>query len=756
MKKKEIPIPLLTGQYVTADYSHTLHTEYDASERDIVAPSVENYGVNVAGYMPLGVTDEWITFEGENAAQKFLEHFGTPNILAYGSAGSWAYQALLSGFRVSFLNGRLPDATYPNMYLGFDIGFSDDEDSKFKFYGYLNSSTSTYSFAVVKEDLPEEAHSDSEGANIKEFSIPGTIIELKPYTVEDTGKGTLGARTARKNGFAVAKYLKEQFEDTISSSEEAGIVTTEKFHLPIIGLFYRGRGSFGNVYKCSFRTSPNTVSDKYPLFSIEIKNQSVIEHKFDFTFFDIPMYNVNMGFGDQATENCKLVFTSTNSTDKFRSYMVTRRDSLKIGPALTKLESKIKATIIAEIKKQFTSFDEGSSTHDLDLMFDEINEWKGLFPAPAKASAETHLSMFNPFEEHGFSTPQPVEVKKTNSDIPLSGGKDGVLGEVLEEGEFDWKSEATVEGIDGGPTKVWEWMLNEIYSGRMDDSLFDPRMVRDSLIIADAYPESVQKTINDLVKYRENEFNYDKSRPDMACIMTPDESVVDIETVFTWARSLGEQKNMSLVPNVGRFRFMDPTTGAQVYLSGYYSYFGTNGQLYNYLTSGTTDPFASGAWSIINKAARNSEELIPSKAEEYTQLTQMDITYYVQQSNGLFKLGLDSAYNPGKTTVLKNIGYIINANRIKNITYLILRDNRILDPTSVNLTALQDLITSKIAPYTKIFKGRVETKVSLSEHPQEMGKYIILADTHIYGDHFSTKNRSQVTIHDAAELSTEN
>ena len=50
MKKKEIPIPLLTGQYVTADYSHTLHTEYDASEQDIVAPSVENYGVNVAGY----------------------------------------------------------------------------------------------------------------------------------------------------------------------------------------------------------------------------------------------------------------------------------------------------------------------------------------------------------------------------------------------------------------------------------------------------------------------------------------------------------------------------------------------------------------------------------------------------------------------------------------------------------------------------------------------------------------------------------
>lgn len=753
MKKKEIPIPLITGQYVTADYSHTLHTEYDASEQDVVAASVENYGINVAGYMPLGVTDEWITFEGDNAAEKFLEHCGTPNVLAYGAAGSYAHQALLSGFRVSFLNGRLPDATYPNMYLGYDITFDDSE--KFKFYGYLNSSSSTYSFAVEKEELPEEAFSDSEGANIKEFEIPKTIIELKPYAVEDAGKGTLGARTARKNGFAVAKYLKEQFEDTISKSTDDKIAVSEKFHLPIIGLFYRGRGSYGNVYKCVFSTSPTSIEDKYPMFTLQIKNQSVIEHKFDFTLFDIPRYNVNMGFGDQATENCKLEFTTTNTTDKFRSYMLTRREALQIGPALVKLESKIKATIIAEIKKQYTSFDESSSTHDLDTLYGEIFEWKNIFPTPTKATAETYLSMFNPFIEHGFSTRQPVEIKKTNSEIPLSGGTDGVLGQILEEGEFNWSSKATVPGIDGEETKVWEWMLNEIYSGRMDDSLFDPRMVRDAMIIADGYPESVQQTLNDLVRYRESDFNYEKSRPDMHVLLTPDESITDMEDVFTWARSLGDTKNMGLIPNVGRFRFTDPTTGAQIYMSGYYSYFGSNGQLYNYLTSGTTDPFASGAWSIVNNAARNSEELIPGTSTEFTQLTATDITYYVQQSNGLFKLGLDAAYNPGKTTVLKNQGYIWNYNRIKNITYLILRDNRIMDPTTVNLTTLQDLITAKIAPYTKIFKGRVETKVSLSEHPQEMGKYVILADTHIYGDHFSTKNRSQVTIHDAAELTAE-
>lgn len=753
MKKKEIPIPMLTGSYVTADYSHTLHSEYDASEKDIVAASTENYGIIVAGYMPLGITDEWITFEGDNAAEKFLTHCGTPNILAYGSAGSWAYQALLSGFRVSFLNTRLPDSTYPNMYLGFDIGFSNEEEDKFKFYGYLDSSTSTYSFAVIKEDLPEKAHTDSEGANIKEFSIPKTFIELKAYTVEDAGKGTLGARTARKNGFAVAKYLKEQFVDTISTSEEAGIVTTEKFHLPIIGLFYRGRGSYGNVYKCNFSLSPNTVSDKYPLFTLEIKNNNVIEHKFNFTLFDIPMYNTNMGFGDQATENCKLTFTTTNTSDKFRSYMVTRRESLKIGPAFKKLDEKIKASIIAEIKKQFTSFDFETSTNDLQLVFDEIKEWKGVFPTPAKASAETYLSLYNPFKDHGFSTPQPVEIKKTSSSIPLSGGKDGILGDILEEGEFSWDSKATIESVSDGPTKVWEWMLNEAYSGRTDNSLFDPRMVRDGMIIADAYPESVQQTIFNLTKYRDNDFNYEKSRPDIFATVTPDESITDIESVYTWARSFGEEKNYGLIPNIGRFRFTDPHTGAQVYMSGYYSYFGTNGQLYNYLVSGTTDPFASGSWSIVSNAAKNSEELIPSTSDEFTQLTAMDITYYVQQSNGLFKLGLDTAYNPGKTSVYKNQGYIWNANRIKNITYLTLRDNRIMDPTTVNLTALQDLITAKIAPYTNIFKGRVETKVSLSEHPQEMGKYIILADTHIYGDHFSTRNRSSVTIHDAADLS---
>lgn len=752
MNKKEIPIPLLTGQYVTADYSHTLHTEYDASEKDIVSPSVENYGIISAGYMPLGVTDEWMTFEGENAAQKFLEHFGTPNILAYGSSGSWAYQALLSGFRVSYLNGRLPDATYPNMYLGLDVSFN--EEDTFKFYGYLKSDTSTYSFAVIKDDLPEDAFTDADGANIKTFSIPKTIIQLKPYTVEDAGKGTLGGRTARKNGFQVAKYLKEATEDTISTSDDEKIAASEKFHLPILGLFYRGRGSFGNVYKCKFSLSPNSVNEKYPLFTLEIKNQSTIEHKFDFTLFDIPMYNVNMGFGDQATENCKITFTSSNSTDKFRAYMITRRDSLKFGPVIGKLEKKIHATIVAEIKKQFTSFDEATSTHDLDMLLEEISEWKGAFPTPTKASAETYLSLFNPFKEHGFGTPQPVDIPKTSDEIPLSGGKDGKLGEILEEGEFDWTSKAKVEGLDGD-VKVWEWIYNEIYSGRMDDSLFDPRMVRDGVIIADAYPESVQTTIRNLIQYRENVFNYDKSRPDIACVMTPEDSVVDIESVFTWGRSLGEERNRTLIPNVGRFRFMDPTTGAQVHLSGFYSYFGVNGQLYNYFTSGTTDPFASGAWSIVHKAARNSEELIPSKAQEFSQLTQMDITYFVQQSNGLFKLGLDTAYNPGKTSVLKNLGYIVNTNRIKNITYLILRDNRIIDPTSVNLTALQDLITAKIAPYTRIFKGRVETKVSVSEHPQEIGKYVVLADTNIYGDHFSDKNRTQVTVHDAADLNKE-
>lgn len=751
MRKKEIPIPLLTGAYVTANYSHTLHTEYDASEKNIEAQSVENYGVIMAGYQPLGITDEWIGFEGPDAAAKFLNHFGDPNVLSYGNAGSYAYQALLSGFRVFFLNTRLPDATHPNVYLALDVKF--DEEDKFKFYGWLDKTHSSYHFAVNKDDLPEGSKQDSGEDSIKEIEIPKTIIQMKPYTVEDAGKGTVGYRSSKKNGFEVAKYLKEHAEDTITDSSHAGIEVSEKFHLPYIGLFYRGRGAFGNVYKCKFSTSPTTMNGKYPLFNLQIQRDSVIEHKFDFSLFDYPMYDVNMGFGDQATENCKLVFTDTNRPDKFRAYMITRRDALKVGPMLDKLEKKIKRTIVDEIKKVLVAFDEGSSTNDLDLMLEEIMEWKSLFPTPAKASPETYISRFNPFERHGFTVPQPVDIVKTPDTIPLSGGKDGILGDIIEGGEFDWKSEGTLESInEGEPFKVWEWMLNEAYSGRTDRSLFDPRMVRDGVIFADGLPESVQKTIRDLVKYRENEFNYDKSRPDIFSILTPDESVVDIEDVFTWIRTLGNEENMRVVPNIGRFRFTDPSTGAQVYMSGYWSYLGRNGQLYNYLTSGTTDPFASGAWSTVNKAARNSEELIPSTSIEFDQLTKMDITYYVQQSNGLFKLGLDAAFNPIKTTVLKNIGYIFNLCRIKNITYNILRDNRIMDPTSVNLTALQDLISAKIAPYTKIFKGRVETKVTLSEHPKEIGKYIVLADTNIYGDHFSTRNRSSITIHDAAEL----
>ena len=758
MNKKEIPIPMLTGQYVTLNYSHTLHTEYDLSEKEVTPRSTENYSVICAGYQPLGITDEWIGFEGPKAAEMFLEHCGQPNILAYGNPGSYAYQALLSGFRVFFLNTRLPDATYPNMYLAYDVSFAkggSDED-KFKFYGWMKKGGSEYSFAINKEDLAEEAFTEDAGANIKEFEIPKTIIELKPYSVTGAGKGTLGGKTAKKNGFKVAEYLKTQFKDTITESEEEKIETNEVFHLPVIGLFYRGRGAYGNVYKCEFSKSPTTMNDKYPLFDIKIVNQSTIEHKFDFSLFDYPMYQVNMGFGDRATEECKLNFTETNRPDKFRSYMLSRREALTIGPLLDKIESKIYKTIVAEIQKQLTSFLPESSTHDLDDMIEEIKEWRGAFPKPEKASAETYLSHFDPFKEYKFTTAQPVEIKKTPASIPLSGGEDGILGKILEEGEFSWESKGTLESVnENRPFKVWEWMLNEAYSGRTDRSLFDPRMVRDGAIIADGYPESVQKTIQELVKYRPEVFNYDRSRPDIFAVMTPDDGITDIEDVFTWIRTLGPEKNMGIVPNIGRFRFADPATGAQVYLSGYFSYFGRNGQLYNYLTSGTTDPFASGAWSIVNRAARNSEELIPAEGSEFDQLTQFDITYYTQQSNGLFKLGLDAAFNPKNTTVAKNLGYIWNYNRIKNITYNILFDNRIMDPTTVNLSALEDLINAKIAPYTRIFKGRVTTKVALSEHPQEMGKYIVLAITDIYGDHFSTTNRSQVTIRDAADLKNE-
>lgn len=755
MNKKEIPIPMLTGQYVTLPYSHTLHTEYDKSEKEITPRSTENYSVIQAGYMPLGITDEWIGFEGPKAADIFLEHCGKPNILAYGSPGSYAYQALLSGFRVFFLNTRLPDATYPNMYLAFDVTFakgSTDAD-KFKFYGWMEPGGSQYYFALDRNDLPSDAHEDDSGSNIKEFSIPKTIIQFKPYSVTGAGKGTLGGRTTKKNGFKVVEYLRSQVKDTITKSSDKKIVSTEEFHLPYIGLFYRGRGAYGNVYKCEFSLSPITMDGKYPLFDLSIVNQNTIEHKFDFSLFDYPMYQVNMGFGDRATEECKLNFTETNRPDKFRAYMLSRREALSIGPVLEKVESKIYETMVAEIQKQFVSFLPDSSTHDLKDLMAEIQEWKSVFPKPEKASPETYLSIFNPFTTHKFTTPQPVEIKETPNSIPLSGGEDGELGKILEEGEFNWESEATVSGVNNdAPFKIWEYMLNEAYSASTDKSLLDTRMVRDGIIIADSYPESVQKTIQDLVRYREDDFNYDKSRPDICAVITPDEKISDMDDVFTWLRVFGQEKNMGAIPNIGRFRFADPGTGAQVYLSGYFSYFGRNGQLYNYLKSGTTDPFASGSWSIVTKAARNSEELIPSEGSEFEQLTAFDITYYTQQSNGLFKLGLDAAFNPKKITVAKNLGYIINYNRIKNITYNILMDNRIMDPTTVNLTALEDLINAKIAPYTRIFKGRVTTKVSLSEHPQEMGKYIVLACTDIYGDHFSTTNRSQVTIRDAADL----
>lgn len=748
MKHGITPTPMITSPYNTYSYPNTVLNIKDNTEKKIESRSTENYSMIFAGYMPLGVTNEIMCYEGAHALELFNKHSGNPNTLMYGPMGTYAQQAIASGFKTYFLNTRLPDATYPNFYVALDIKPKKGEDKDLTIYAWLNQEETEYNFALNKSDLPEGAATDSSGANIKEIKIPRIEIGFIPYNVQDAKHGDLGYKKKGSRGFVVEKYLRDEaFKDNFSTSEKPGIEQDEEFHLPLFGLFYRGAGSYGNVFKFNLSNAPVKIKEQYNEFVGEITNQNETEHKFNFALFDIDKNGLNMGFGDRASETCKIRFTLNNHTDTFRAYSLTRKQANKIGPAIDKLTKKVTATIIAKVKETYHEYNHETSTSDLQDIIDDLQRWSTIFAKPKLGTAETYLSKIDMLKDDDKSTGfKLVDFIPCPNQIQFGGGDDGALGEVINSGEFDWKQKVQ---YNDESILVWDKLLIDFWSGKLDDSLFDSKIIRDAIIIADGVSTKVQQVIDDLVFYREGVFNFEESRPDMLYIRTPDEDVTDMEGVYAWQRSFTNKKNMSVCPNVGRFRFTDPTTGAQVYLSGFFSYLGPNGQLYNYLSKGITDPFASGGWSYVNKAAVNSEELIPRGSDELTQLTNTDITFYQMQSDGIYKLGLDTCYNPGFESVGKNIGCKINENRIMNIAHNILFDNKIIKPTSVNLKSLEDTIKEAISPYTKFFNDMVSVKVKISEHPEEINKHIVLALVDIYADFFSTRNRCEVTLNDA-------
>ncbi|MGL5316954.1 MAG: hypothetical protein ACRC92_27090 [Peptostreptococcaceae bacterium] len=735
MRNYKIPVSLITGEYVTKSYSHTVLTMKDDSLERVVEQSTENYNVIQPIVCPSGVTDENITFEGSNALTAFDKMFPNINSLAYGPMSTYAREALLSGFKVTVLNMRLEDSTYANAYVAMDVRVGTKESEKLTVYVHLDPETSYYTISTSMDDFEQSMIPD-----VKEVKVPKYIIDFKPFTIEGVKMGYIGTKTSDRDT-RITAYLKGLFADTISTSASATVAPEDKFHLPIIGLFYRGRGSYGNTFTLNFSDSPNLTEDKYPTHVVEVKNQDVVEHKFDFNLFDITKYKLNMSFADRARDTCKITFTSTNKVETFRAYSVERKEAMKITPMLDKIVAKMKATIIAGIQEQFVGFTE-SSESDLNFLLKDISEWRGVFIPPRKQTMETPLSYVDIFKEHKFTSPQPVEFSACPTVIPLTEGKDGILGDLVDQGDFDWKATVT---LNGNEVKPWEQMLLDYFNGVTDRSIYDPAMVRDGIIFGEGYPVKVQQAIDELTHYKKDIFNYDKSRPDFAYIRTPDDTISTMEDVFTWQKSFLNDENMAIVPNIGRFRFTDPYTGCQVYYSGFFSYLGKNGQLYSYLKSGSKDPFASGAWSIVNKAAENSQELIPKDEFEYTSLKGVDISYFTMQSTGKFKLGEEVAYNPGFTSVMKNLGSIINRNRILNIAYLILRDNRIISTSTTALDDLRDAILTAIKPYMAHFQDNVTVTVGVSQHPEEEGKDIVLADVQIFGESFSSRNRLAVT-----------
>lgn len=738
MKPKRVPINMIQTPYITFRHSSSGITITDNSEQPYQSVSSENYSVFQPFFLPKGVTNTAIFIEGTDIVQKFIDINGQPNTGLYGPMATYAYAALQGKFSLGYINMRPADATYPNFYIALDVRKAKETDGstdKIKvLYVELDTNTQEYHMSFDKDSLPNVD-------TIVEVEFPYFRLAFDNYYIEDC-----------VNDMDIDEFLGETAYE-INLIKNSDTIDESVVHIPLWGLVYRGAGDYGNVYTAKFSQMSDQINDTYNYYQCQIMDKSSEEHSFTFATFDVQRGSLNMGFWDKATDACVITFTDTNKLETFRPYGIDRQKANSITAAVQGMVDKTIKGIVAKIKEKFPSFDETDDVHAGQWMdiADATQEYIANIFVRSNTTAgktlETPLSFINPFDNEQFDAVRdiiPFEVEACPNEVRFQGGDLGQLGEKLVDG-FSWDIKLTRKNEETGEDeeyKVFPQMLKDAYSGKTDVAIFDQSIIRDCIMFGDGYPLDVQEVMDDLCRYREDVINFEEGRCDFCYIRTPDYSVKTIAQALEWQRTfLTKEKNMNMHPIIGYWRFDDPTTGAQVDFQGFYDYLGSDSALFNYLSSGTSDSFASGDHSIIVSGKTNSQKLIPKTSAEREELCKRDIMYFKRRGTGKYVLGEDLAYNVGIDSVMKNIGSNIQFNRMMNIASIIMRDNVISNPTPDNMEQLKRKIEDAIKVPAQHFKDKVKVTVKESQHAQEIGKKVVLCTIEVTGHEYSRHNR---------------
>ena len=767
MKSRIVPVDLITSPYISLRQSYTALTITDNSEREYASVEAVNYGCYQPIFAPKGITNQLIFFEGNDVVNKFTTMFGTPDTGKYGPMFTYALQILKSGFTLGTINIRPQEATYPNFYLGFNVGaVKDDETGKMKMtklYIEYEPDEDYYHMDTVKSRLPN--------ANaIIEVDFPVMEAKFDNYCIDGLTRDT-----------DIDEYLGKTAVKLDVAGGDA-ITLDDYIHVPIIGLAYRGAGDYNN-FRAVFDNNQGFLNSVYPIFGCTIYDGTTQKYSFNFCLFDIANeYNVNQSFENRATATCKVVFNEStkNSVQEFRPYSVSKKVANKLTDAMESLCTKFQDDLLRRVKEQIPTFDPDASQSDWYNIISYYTYLTAQFERNAEyRSLETPFSRNNPFVLtylSGFED-SPIEVKCASAVQRFSGGTMGPLAKILEDEGFsfdimlDVPTEEDVIILDslevasgsveiGTPftftvtlstepaaqTQFFVDELKKCYGGEIDPAVLDPSFMRDAIIFGEWYPNELQEHIAEFVRYHDGTINYDGGRCDMTYIRTPPLSVTTIDEAIEWAQSFGTSKNMNMHTVIGRWSFIDPSTGSSEKFSAFFDYLGTNGVLYNYLTSYTPDSIASGSYSEVISGAENTQELVPKTVANRETLAKADVMFYARKSNGNYALSEDSAHIPNIDSVMKNIGSGIHFNKMINRLYCFARDNKIIDATDENLTILKQKAWNLISEIAAAFNNNVTVTTLLSDHEYEKDSDVVLFQLNVIGHNYSRHNRIAAII----------
>lgn len=747
MRNKRIPEAMITSPKNVFRHPNTVITITDNSERPIPVINGDNFTVFQPIYSPKGVTNEVIVVEGTDIVGTYLKLFGKPNKVKYGPMGTYAYNSALAGFNVGVINMAHEDARYANVYLAFNVEKKMQEDGRNAatktLYITQNSTNQKIFMSFTKKDVEDWLDDRRDTDIISEIQLEYYEVGFTANTVEDLEIDT-----------DYDKYLSETAYKIKVNDKTETIDADDKIHVPIIAIAYRGASSYGNGFRLEVEDQLDFLNGKYPYFNAVIKDAKNKVYEFPFAMFDIPRGTLNYSFCDRGTATCQIVMTPTNSVQEFRPYSIERRLANKVEAGVRALNDKIKKYFIAKIKTQYPNFDPETSESNvknfIGITAKALLKFTRDKSTEAGRSNETPFSNVNPFlkEESPYLL---VDYIPASRSLPFASGSSGPIEAMLDDEDFDMHQELTEEVWDEKEStnkqvnyKVWVRLLNNVYEGVTDDAIFDPSIIKHAILFGEEYPLEVQETIDSLCKNHVDVINYEKSRVDWTYIRTPDpHETKTITQVLNWTDGFKnrDKKNINMHPVCGSWRFLDETTGNQERFNAFFDFIGNGGVLFKYLKSATPASFASGTYSVITKGATNSQLLVPRTSTEREALKNRDIMYFRRRSDGTYALGDDSGYSIGFDSVLKTLGSNIHFNAIMNIAYLILRDNRIIDPTSEELEILKKKIETAIAAPMKHFNDRVKVSLGISAERDEVEKRVVVCEIKVTGHEYSRYNR---------------